>query len=147
MKNEVSTLNGLAKLREGDIIKCNEFTKEYGLILSPEDVKIIISAREEALENNGRVEFGGSVPNKIIKKFCDSPYIVQKNYVEIITKLIDLFYYYKNETLELIGDDMLIDLMYEYFSNIGKGSLEIVERELDKILFTIIQKEKVSQYQ
>ena len=91
MKNAVSILNGLVQLREGDIINCNEFTKEYGLILSPEDVKIIISTREIALENNGRVEFGGSVPNKIIKKFCKSPYIIPKSHF-CNNKITLLFY-------------------------------------------------------
>ena len=71
---------------------------------------------------------------KIIEKFCDSPYISQYNYLDTINELIDIFYYYKNETMDEISDDELIGLMYKYYNSSCQGSLELLKgRELDRI--------------
>ena len=117
-----------------DISKCNELTSEYGLILSEEDVKEIIVTRNVALEKSGRIEFNGQIINKIIITFCDSPYISQNNYSDTINELVEIFYNYKNETLDYIGDDELIEIMKEYFDNYCQGSLELLE---GKVLYKI----------
>ncbi|MEQ8196880.1 MAG: DUF6323 family protein [Clostridiaceae bacterium] len=117
-----------------EIQQCNEETLEYGLKLSDEDIKIILRTRSEALRNNGRVEFGGAIIKKIIYSFSDSPYISQYNYLETLDELIEIFYYYKNETMDEIGDDELIELMKGYFDNECQGSLELLR---DKYLDTI----------
>lgn len=117
-----------------EIQQINEETLEYGLKLSEEDIKVIIETREEALSNSGRVEFGGGIIKKIISCFCYSPYILQSNYVETIDELIEIFYYYKNETMDEISDHELISLMKEYFNNKCQGDLELLRyRYLDKI--------------
>lgn len=118
-----------------EIQMCNEETIEYGLKLSDEDIKAIIKTRSEALNSNGRVEFGGGIIKKIISEFCDSPYISQYNYAESINELIETFYYYKNETLEKISDDELITLMKRYFDNECQGSIEFLR---DKYLESIV---------
>ncbi|EKN42403.1 hypothetical protein CFSAN001627_06965, partial [Clostridium botulinum CFSAN001627] len=59
--------------------------------------------------------------------FCDSPYISQYNYSETINELVEIFYNYKNETLDYISDDELIEIMKENFDNYCQGSLEILE--------------------
>lgn len=117
-----------------EIQMCNKETIEYGLKLSEEDIKTIIKTRSEALNSNGRVEFGGGIIKKIISEFCDSPYISQYNYAETINELIETFYYYKNETLEKISDDELITLMKSYFDNECQGSIEFLR---DKYLESI----------
>ena len=117
-----------------DISKCNELTSEYGLILSEEDVKEIIVTRNVALEKSGRIEFNGQIINKIIITFCDSPYISQNNYSDTINELVEIFYNYKNETLDYISDDELIEIMKEYFDNYCQGSLELLE---GKVLYKI----------
>ncbi|MEQ8153305.1 MAG: DUF6323 family protein [Clostridiaceae bacterium] len=117
-----------------EIQQCNEETLEYGLKLSDEDIKIILRTRSEVLRNNGRVEFGGAIIKKIIYSFSDSPYISQYNYLETLDELIEIFYYYKNETMDEISDDELIELMKAYFDNECQGSLELLR---DKYLDTI----------
>lgn len=117
-----------------EIQQCNEETLEYGLKLSDEDIKIILRTRSEVLRNNGRVEFGGAIIKKIIYSFSDSPYISQYNYLETLDELIEIFYYYKNETMDEISDDELIELMKGYFDNECQGSLELLR---DKYLDTI----------
>ena len=43
-------------------------------------------------------------------------------------------YNYKNETLDMIGDDELIEIMKEYFDGYCQGSLELLE---GKVLYII----------
>ena len=126
--------NLLEKQTFNDIFKCNELTIEYGLMLHEEDVKEIIKTRNVALEKSGRIEFNGQIINKIIITFCDSPYISQYNYSDTINELVEIFYNYKNETLDYISDDELIEIMKEYFDNYCQGSLELLE---GKVLYKI----------
>lgn len=117
-----------------EILKCNEVTKEYGLKLNENDIKEIVKTRNIALERSGRIEFNGQIINKIIESFCDSPYISQYNYSETINELVEIFYNYKNETLDYIGDDELIEIMKEFFDDYCQGSLELLE---GKVLYKI----------
>ncbi|OOM05849.1 DUF6323 family protein [Clostridium saccharobutylicum] len=135
--NEIINLfgsNSLEKQVFNDIVKCNEFTMEYGLTLHEEDVKEILKTRNVALEKSGRIEFNGQIMSKIIRSFCDSPYLSQYNYSDTINELVEIFYNYKNETLDYISDDELIEIMKEYFDNYCQGSLELLE---GKVLYKI----------
>ncbi|MEG0295949.1 MAG: DUF6323 family protein [Clostridium sp.] len=117
-----------------DIITCNKKTIEYGLKLNESEAKTLMSTRKEALVNNGRIEFSGEVIRKIIEVFCDSPYISQYNYVDTIDELIDIFYFYKNETLDFVGDDEMIEMMKNFFDGSCQGSLELLQnREMYKV--------------
>ena len=141
MKNSIDLFqrNLLYKEVFNDIIQCNEVTREYGLKLSDKDVKEIIDTRNIALQKSGRIEFNGQIINKIITSFCDSPYISQYNYSETINELVEIFYNYKNETLDYISDYELIEIMKENFNNYCQGSLEILE---GKALYKILENEK-----
>ncbi|WP_294404742.1 DUF6323 family protein [uncultured Clostridium sp.] len=110
-----------------EILKTNEFSKDYYLKLDEKDIKEIINTRNTALKTSGRIEFNGQIITKIIEKFCDSPYISKYNYSDTINELVEIFYNYKNETLDLIGDDELIEIMKEYFDGYCQGSLELLE--------------------
>jgi hypothetical protein len=117
-----------------EIIKCNDFTEEYGLVLTYEQAVELVETRFESLSANGRIELGGGVIDKIIKEFCDSPYVTRYNYAETMQELLKLFYFYKNETLDLLSDDELIKFMKNSFNNSCSGSIELLaERELDKM--------------
>ena len=135
--NEIINLfesNSLEKQVFNEIFTCNELTRDYGLTLKEEDVKEIIKTRTVALEKSGRIEFNGQIINKIIISFCESPYISQYNYSDTINELVEIFYNYKNETLDYISDDELIEIMKDYFDNYCQGSLELLE---GKVLYKI----------
>jgi len=122
------------KQAENEIVKCNEFTEDYGLVLTNSQAIELVETRSFALGANGRIEFGGGVIDKIIKEFCDSPYISMSNYADTLHELIKIFYYYKNETLDLLSDDDLIEFMKESFNGVCRGSIEILaDRELEKM--------------
>ena len=80
--------------------------------------------RIDILKNTGRIEFRSGIIDKIIKEFCDSPYINQENYVLTLYNLLDIFYEYKNETMDLVTDDELIKFMKTAFNGVCKGDTE-----------------------
>lgn len=131
----ISFTSGLIQKQAVDeVVKCNDYTERFGLVLSQEQAKALVETRFVSLQNNGRIEFGGGVIEKIIRAFCDSPYISMQNYEQTIHELIEMFYYYKNETMDLISDDDLIKFMKSSFDGVCQGSLELLSgRELYRL--------------
>ena len=114
-----------------EVMKCNELTGRFGLQLNETQALMLVETRSFALKENGRIEFGGGVIDKIINEFCDSPYLSIDNYEETLHELLELFYHYKNETMDLINDDELIEFMKVSFDGDCQGSLELLAgREL-----------------
>ncbi|MBP1926535.1 hypothetical protein J2Z76_002404 [Sedimentibacter acidaminivorans] len=133
MSFELTTFSSsiIKKQAINEIIKCNDFTENFGLILTHNQAVELVETRSYALKANRRIEFGGGVIDKIIKEFCNSPYISMDNYAEILRELVEMFYYYKNETLDLVSDDDLIKFMGKAFNEVCQGSLELLSnREL-----------------
>lgn len=128
----------LDKQAVDEIIKCNDVTACYGLKLSKEQALELVNTRTDALKCNGRIEFGGGIIDKLIIEFCNSPFISQDNYEAVIHDLIDIFYYFKNESEDEISDDELISLMKKYFDENCKGCIELLEnRELEILAHNI----------
>ncbi|MBE6023338.1 MAG: hypothetical protein E7231_08910 [Cellulosilyticum sp.] len=122
----------------GEILKCNEETAEYQLTLSKEEAILLMETRQEALRANHRIEIGGGTISKMIHFFRDSPYLSQYNYAMTLSELIDTFYYFKNETLDEISDDDLIELMKELFDGRCHGSIELLQgKEMERIAHNI----------
>ena len=107
-----------------NIKKCNEYTSKYGLILSDNQIENILERRKETLKETGRVELREGIIDKLIKEFCDSPYMNQEKFANNLYELIEIFYEYKNETMDLITDDELIKFMKSSFDGIAQGDLE-----------------------
>lgn len=112
----------LAKVKEA-----NGYTEKFGLSLTDEEAALLLRERKDVLKNQERVEFGEGILPKLIYAFCDSPYIYQDNYVETLGRLQDIFYFYKNESLDEITDDELIDFMKTGFDGPCQGSLDHLE--------------------
>lgn len=117
-------VNKRKQIEIANIKKCNEYTNQYGLLLSDNQISNLLERRKETLKETGRIEFRVGIIDKIIKEFCDSPYIEQENYAETLYELIDIFYEYKNETMDLITDDELIEFMKKSFDGVAQGDLE-----------------------
>lgn len=126
----------MQKVAVSDIIKLNDITFKYGLTLSDKDIISIIKTKNELLNNYGRIEFGGALINKVITKFYDSPYIWQDNYITTIEELLEIFYYFKNESIEELTDDELLSIMKYHFDSTCRGSIELLQsRELEAITY------------
>ena len=114
-----------------DIETCNLTTEKYGLSLSPRQIQTLLECRSNALKDTGRVEFGQGVLKKLIYAFCDSPYLTQSNYEEALATLQDMFYCFKNESMDTISDDELIEAMKYVFKGRAHGSLECISASLE----------------
>lgn len=117
-------VNKRKQIEIANIKKCNEYTSQYGLALSDNQINNLLERRKETLKEAGRIEFREGIIDKLIKEFCDSPYINQENYAETLYELVEIFYEYKNETMDLISDDELIGFMKKSFDGICQGDLE-----------------------
>lgn len=124
------------------IVELNQKTKKFGLSLTEEEAKSLVENRTETLKEQHRVEFGEGILPKLIFTFCDSPYIYQENYMDTITRLQEIFYLYKNESMDELTDDELLDFMKEAFDGECEGSLEYLEETVLEKFARNIRREK-----
>lgn len=127
MKEEewLDTINHKGQMEK--LIKTNDYTKKFGLILTEQDAALLLKERKEILKNQERVEFGEGILEKLIFAFCDSPYFIQDNFTDSLGRLQEIFYYYKNESLDEFTDDELIEMMKDQFDGPCQGSLDYLE--------------------
>lgn len=109
------------------VLETNQYTQEYGLVLREEDAAFLAEVRADVLSDEKRVEFGQSILPKIIYAFCDSSYIYQDNYCESMARLQEIFFQYKNEMMDEITDDELLEFMREQFENVCRGDFDYLE--------------------
>lgn len=127
-KNESLISYGNIGSQTDAILDCNKISAQYGLTLSPEQVQELINSRSEVLTESGRIEFGGSVLPNLIGAFCDSGYITQEDYLQTLIELQEAFYFFKNDSDELISDDELIEFMHDKFEGVCQGSVEYMSQ-------------------
>lgn len=117
---------------KAEILNTNGKSSEYGLILTEKDGEMLVKAGKEAISIQDRIEFGKSITVKMIDKFMKSTYISQVDYADTIAGLIDIFYEVKEESLDILTDDEVIDIMYDFFERESGGSLEVLQgRDMD----------------
>lgn len=110
-----------------NVLLCNVSTEKYALKLTEQDAMQLLKSRISNLREQERVEFGEGILPKLIYIFCDSPYIYQDNYVLTLDALQEIFYEYKNETLDELTDDELLEFMKKHFDGDCQGSIEYLE--------------------
>lgn len=117
-----------------EIIKTNDVSVNYGLTLKESEVALLIQASQDSIIDNDRIEFGESATIKILNKFMQSSYISQSCYAETIASLIDIFYEVKEESLDILTDDEVIDIMFYFFENESGGNIEVLQnRDMDTL--------------
>lgn len=109
------------------VMETNTYTEEYGLLLTKEEATELVRERFLVLKEQQRVEFGEGILPKLIEAFYSSAYISQDDYFETLCRLQEIFYMYKNESMDSLTDDDLIDYMKNAFENECEGSLEYLE--------------------
>lgn len=124
-KNWLELLSQQTQLAQ--ILETNQFTEKFCLTLSREDAELLAKERGEVLKREQRVEFGQGILPKIIYMFCDSAYIMQGNYCSSLLRLQEIFYLYKNEMLDEITDDELLEFMREQFDKVCFGDFDYLE--------------------
>ena len=124
-KDWLQILSGQNQIQK--ILKLNEQTAAFGLSLTEQEANMLVEQRNDNLKQFGRVEFGEGILPKLIFTFCDSDYIDQNNYLDTIGRLQEIFYFYKNESMDELSDDELLSYMKEAFDGECEGSLEYLE--------------------
>lgn len=124
--NELQLRNLALAAAKEEIRCCGDLNSLYGLTLTETDITELVELRGQALRSTGRVEFGGGILPKLIRAFCDSPYVDQHNYAAVLADLQDAFYYFKNESEDRFSDDDLIEFMEKVFNGRAEGSTELL---------------------
>lgn len=108
----------------------NQAIGQHGLSLMAADVQALAVGRREALQLSERIEFGGGVAKDLVLAFASSPYVSQTTFVDTVLELQELFYEFKNESLEQIADDELIAKMRSLYDDFADGNLDLLEEAL-----------------
>lgn len=115
-----------------DIARCNEVTARFGITVSARDAILLAEVRNKTLKRLGRVEFVGESLENLITAFCDSSYLDKDNFMEAMEEFIEIFYEFKNDSLDGADDDEVIGLMRRYFDGECAGSIEALRDDMYK---------------
>lgn len=95
--------------KERALLETNEESAKYGLVLSVDQAYELASLNEDDLKQYGRTEIGSGILPKIIEAVSRSSSIWPANYAEILGELLEAFYIIKEDTLDRIHDDTVIE--------------------------------------
>ena len=109
------------------IEECNQKTALVGVALTKGEIEMLVESKQEILKETQRFEFGRGILPDLLMEFCDSEYIDQNNYAEVISQLQEVFYTYKNDMQDQITDIELLDLMRYTFENVCFGDIGLLE--------------------
>ncbi len=125
-----SILNGfgISVLQEKNaVLETNIKAADCGLQLTEKEAEMLVITGKDAITEQDRVEFGKSATVKIIEKFMHSTFITQADYADTIAALIDVFYEVKEESMDLLTDEEVIEEMYDCFENESGGVIEVLQ--------------------
>ena len=125
---------------ETEILACNGKLAAHGLSLTREEAAMLAATRAESLQKTGRVEFGGGITRRLAETFADSPFLTRENLAATLAELTEIFYAFKNETMDVLTDGELLQFMREAFDGECGGSTELLSgRELTRLARRIRQ--------
>lgn len=107
-----------------ELMKLKPGLERFGLQLTKEKARELVLYKNESLKRNRRVEFGKGILGELMFEFCDSRYLDEDNWIEVLQKLQDIFYRFKNETEEQMTDEELLHCMKEQYETVCAGDIE-----------------------
>lgn len=110
--------------QEQQWLKCHELAERYGRQLTRQQFEALGKARQQALEATGRLDFGGGVLDQLVYAFCDSPFVDDEDFAALLMEMQELFYTFRNETLDVLTDEELISVMERLFNGEAQGALD-----------------------
>lgn len=117
------------------ILKCNDVSSRYGIILKESDARELVAVRQEIVNEVGLIEFKSIIVEAIVLAFCDSQFITKYDYLDMLSQLVEIFYYYRTEVDELMSDEDIIKYMRLAFEGTCQGSLDwLSDHQLNKLL-------------
>ncbi len=115
-----------------DAARCNETAARFGITISENGARLLAEARNKTLKRLGRVEFAGGTIEKLITAFCDSPYLDSSNFMEAMEEFIEIFYEFKNDSLDGADDDEVVELMKRHFDFECAGSIDALRDDMGR---------------
>lgn len=116
---------------KNQILEINDKSVDYGLVLSPKDVEEVIKSRKDSLKTYGRIDLNMDITEKIMEILYTSQYTDKDDYLELINDLQDIFYYLKNETLDEISDNEILEKISEFYEKTS-GRIDNVQNLAEK---------------
>lgn len=127
-----------SRVLKAEILRTNQQSGEYGLLLTEKDVDMLLATNRDSLQNQQRIEIGESILIKLIEKFMRSQFLSQSDYGETLATLLDIFYEAKEESNDILTDDEVLDMMFYYFEEVSCGSIELLQtRDMDSMCRSI----------
>lgn len=124
-------LEGLLPVGAEDAItEAAELLKERGILLTAAQKVSLCRAERDALTDTGRLVFGETAAEQILRGFWDSEWLagdedgLEEDCAGTLEELTWLFYQFKNETE--LPDELLIRRMRELFDGPCRGSAELL---------------------
>lgn len=118
-------MNELQEFPSKKLMKLNEESINYGLTLTEEDVRQITRNTKEMLKKTGRIETCTDSLEKIIAFLYSSPYTQKDYYVEVISDMEEIFYFFKNQVLDLLSDDEIIEILEKAYNEKSGEILQV----------------------
>ena len=131
----------LREVQLNQLLKSNIELSKYGLVLTVVELQQLLETRDNLLFNLGRVETGIEVTQRLLENFAASPFLNQENYLNILSELHEIFYYFKNELEEEFSDQLLLQMMQDWFNNSCTGATELLKSSLEE--FTLKQRKEL----
>ncbi|MFV0351476.1 MAG: DUF6323 family protein [Oscillospiraceae bacterium] len=107
----------------------NTAVASYGLQLNASGLLQLVQERRRALQQTGRVEYAGGIGGSLINAFCDSPFISEEEYADILCALQELFYHIKDDTADKVSDEELMAFLKQKFNGVCRGEIDLLQRE------------------
>lgn len=123
-----------------ELASLNEKTARYGISITQEEAKQLAESNKFSLAEHSRFEFGKSAVIKIAERFAESTFVHKREFTVLVAELTDHFYLFKNEVGDKVGDDDIIDIMFEYFDKRCGGSTELL---MNRYFDSIVNFEKI----
>lgn len=124
------------KMEEKQLLKLNKYISK-DIVLTKENVLELITNKNSALKEIGRIDLTNSILENIILTFTDSSFIDKNNYMYIFLSLTEIFLCYENIFSKKISSEELLKYLKDEFEK-NEGSIELIstislERLQDKL--------------
>lgn len=128
-----------------ELATLGDTTAEHGITLSSSDCADIAEFRSEALAEAERIEIGLGAAGRIVKEFCESGYVDNTNFRQVVEDLLECFYTIKTETDDAATDDQVMEFLHYLFENVvGGDTSKLYDAEELDIFISRIRSEKDS---
>ena len=130
--------------KENAILSTNDDAAKYGLSLTPDEAHELIMRNITELKSHGRVEIGPGILPKMTHAVCHSQSLWPENYAQTLEELVEAFYIIKEDTLDRISDDCIIEHLADALDR-GLTNAEdiLMDRQINALCRSKLHKQEI----